>query len=51
MRLFYYSGWCITDGAVIASGLAYSGKDKNGVEKFDQIYGIDILAVEFGLSA
>jgi lysophospholipid acyltransferase len=51
MRLFYYSGWCITDGAMIASGLAYAGKDKNGEEKFDHIYGINIYEVEFGLSA
>jgi len=51
MRLFYYSGWCITDGAVIASGLAYSGKDKDGNEKFDHIYGVNIYEVEFGLSA
>lgn len=50
MRLFYYSGWCITDGAIIASGLGYAGKDKNGEEQFNEIYSIRIRDVELGLS-
>lgn len=46
-RFLYYSGWCITDGAVMASGLGYAGKDpKTGEEKFDRIYSIDIAGVE-----
>lgn len=50
-RFLYYSGWCITDGSVIASGLGYAGKDeKTGEDKFDQIYSINILPVETGLS-
>jgi len=50
-RYLYYSSWCIVDGAVIASGLAYAGKDsKTGVEKFNKIYGIKISGVELELS-
>jgi len=50
-RFLYYSGWCITDGAVIASGLGYSGKDaKTGKEKFNHIYSIKISEVECGVS-
>ena len=50
MRLFYYSGWCITDGAIIASGLGYAGKDKEGKDQFNAIYSIRIRDVELGLS-
>ena len=50
-RALYYSGWNITDGGMIASGIGYSGKDpKTGEEKFDQIYSIKVTDVEFGLS-
>lgn len=50
-RYLYYTPWCITDGAVIASGLGYNGKDeKTGKDKFDRIISIYILEVEFGLS-
>lgn len=51
MRFFYYAGWCITDGSIIASGLGYAGKDKKtGKDRFDHIYSIKITEVEFGLS-
>ncbi len=51
MRFFYYAGWCITDGGIIASGLGYAGKDKKtGKDSFNHIYSIKILEVELGLS-
>ena len=50
-RFFYYAGWGITDGAIIASGLGYSGIDKaTGEHKFNQIYSVNISAVELELS-
>lgn len=50
-RFLYYAGWCITDGAIIASGLGYEGKDpKSGKESFDRIYSIKISNVELELS-
>jgi len=50
-RFFYYAGWCITDGSVIASGLGYGGQDpKTKHHRFDHIYSINIYEVEFGLS-
>jgi hypothetical protein len=50
-RFLYYTGWSITDGAVIASGLGYSGKDKKtGEDTFTQIISINIFDVELGLS-
>jgi hypothetical protein len=50
-RFVYYSTWCLTDGQIIGSGLGYAGKDeKTGEEKFDKIYSIRVLDVEFGLS-
>jgi lysophospholipid acyltransferase len=50
MRMFYYAGWCITDGGIIASGLGYGGKNKEGKDVFDHIYSIKILSVELELS-
>ncbi len=49
-RFIYYTTWCITDGQIVASGLGYAGKGKDGVEKFDKIYSTVILDVELGLS-
>jgi lysophospholipid acyltransferase len=50
-RFIYYSTWCLTDGQIIASGLGYAGKgEKTGEEKFDKIYSIRVIDVEFGLS-
>jgi hypothetical protein len=49
-RFLYYSGWCITDGAIVASGLGYAGKDKYGKDNFEHIYSIHIADVELGLS-
>lgn len=46
LRLMYYSGWCINDGALIGCGLAYSGK-KDGKHTWDRMYNIDIIALEF----
>jgi len=35
-RFLYYSGWSITDGSIIASGLGYAGQDKKtGEERFN----------------
>ena len=50
-RIFYYSGWCITDGGIIACGLGYNGKDeKTSEHRFDRIVSIMILGVELGTS-
>lgn len=50
-RFKYYTAWCITDGAMITSGLGYAGKDpKTGKDRFDRIVSIDILGVELGNS-
>ena len=50
-RFLYYTGWSITDGAVSASGLGYSGKDKKtGEDTFTQIISINIFDVELSLS-
>lgn len=50
MRMFYYAAWCVTDGAIIMSGLGYAGKNKEGKESFDHIYSIRIRDVELGVS-
>lgn len=50
-RFLYYTGWCVTDGSIIASGLGYNGKDaKTGKHKFDKIVSIRILEIELGTS-
>lgn len=50
-RFLYYTGWCITDGSVIASGLGYKGQDPTtGKHSFDKITSVRILNVELGLS-
>ena len=50
-RFLYYTGWCVTDGSVIASGLGYKGQDpKTGEHKFDRVVSIRIMEVEAGLS-
>ena len=50
-RFLYYVPWCITDGATIASGLGYNGKDqKTGRDLWDRVVNVYILEVELGLS-
>ena len=50
-RFLYYIPWCITDGAVIASGLGYNGKDKNtGENLFDRILNVHMLEIELGIN-
>ena len=46
----YFVGWSMGDAAVIASGQAYNGLDKETKEpRFDRFYAIDICAVEFSV--
>lgn len=49
-RILYYIAWCIADGSIIASGLAYKGKDSDGKHNFKRIYNVNVLEVEFALS-
>ena len=50
-RFLYYTSWCIIDGAIIASGLGYNGKDpETGEHRFDRILNVNILGVELGNS-
>lgn len=50
-RFQYYTAWCITDGAMIASGLGFDGYDPVTKQaKFDRIISIDISEVELGVS-
>lgn len=46
-RCFYYNAFCMTTGAVIASGLGYNGKDKQtGHNKWDKIVGVYVILIE-----
>ena len=45
-RFFYYTPFCISNGAIIASGLGYNGIDKSGSHKWDKIVAIYIMGVE-----
>jgi len=45
-RFFYYSPFMISNGAVIACGLSYNGKDKEGKDKWDKIVAVFIMGVE-----
>lgn len=50
-RFLYYTPWCITDGAVIASGLGYGGTDPTTKKPiWDYITSIRIREVELGVS-
>ncbi len=44
-RFFYYNPFCMTTGAIIASGLGYNGMEK-GEDKWDKIIGVYIWEVE-----
>lgn len=43
-QFMYYSPWCISDAAMIACGLAYSGKE-NGKHTWNRIYNVDIYGL------
>lgn len=45
-RFFYYSPFMISNGAVVACGLSYNGKDKEGNDKWDKIVSVYIIGVE-----
>lgn len=49
-RFFYYGPFSITTGAIIASGLGYKGKDKEGHDKWDRIIQVYIWEIETGKS-
>ena len=44
-RFFYYNPFCMTTGAIVASGLGYNGVEK-GDHKWDKIIGVYIWEVE-----
>ena len=50
-RYLYYTPWCVTDGAVIASGLGYGGVDASTKKPiWDYISSIRIREIELGSS-
>lgn len=50
-RFFYYNPFCMTTGAIVASGLGYNGKDeKTSSHKWDKIIGVYIWELETSLS-
>ena len=49
-RAFYYGPFCITTGAIVASGLGYNGKDKSGHHTWDRIVQIYVWEIETGKS-
>jgi hypothetical protein len=50
-RFLYYTPWCITDGAMIASGIGYGGVNPTTKEPiWDYITSIRIREVELGTS-
>ena len=49
-RFFYYNPFCMTTGAIIASGLGYDGK-QNGEDKWNKIVGVYVWEVETSSSA
>merc|ERR1712137_533334 len=50
MRSSYYTGWLMSEAAVVISGFGFNGYDANGNAKWDRLTNIDILGVEFGTS-
>jgi len=50
LRCTYYSGWLMSQAAVILSGFGYNGLDEKGNPKWDRVQNIDVLTVEFGTS-
>jgi len=50
MRCTYYSGWLMSQAAVILSGFGYNGVDEKGNPKWNRVENIDFLTVEFGSS-
>lgn len=49
-RFFYYNPFCMTTGAIVASGLGYNGKTKEGGEKWDTVIGVYVWELETALS-
>jgi len=45
-KFFYYGPFLFTTGAFQAIGLGYHGKDKNGVPKWDRVFGVDWFKIE-----
>jgi hypothetical protein len=45
-RFFYYTPFMMSNGAIIACGLSYNGKDKEGNDKWDKVVAVYIMGVE-----
>ena len=45
-RFFYYTPFMISNGAMIACGLSYNGKDETSTDKWDKIVGVYLMGVE-----
>ena len=50
-RFFYYCPFSMTTGGIIASGLGYNGRNKQGDDQWDKIVGVYIWEVETSSSA
>lgn len=50
LRSSYYTGWLMSEAAVILSGFGFNGNDAQGNVRWDRLRNIDILDVEFGTS-
>lgn len=48
MRSTYYTGWLMSEAAVVLTGFGFNGYDKQGNSKWDRVTNVDILGVEFG---
>ena len=49
-RFFYYNAFCMSTGAVVASGLGYNGKKNTGEDQWDKIVSVYIWEVETSAS-
>lgn len=47
IRLKYYGGWYLAEGACVSSGFGYSGKNEDGSHTWDYVDQADIIGVEF----
>ena len=49
-RFFYYNPFSMSTGAIVASGLGYNGKSKDGEDQWDKIVSVYIWEVETSAS-
>lgn len=50
-KFLYYTPWCLTDSAMIASGISYNGVDpKTKSPLFDKVISVFVIGIETGTS-